>query len=221
VERTLLDRIKEPESGLGTGWRSWACCAMPMVFHAMPEPFRLMIVRKHLPAAPGWTLQPQVEGIVPAVLGATIARADAVGGRVRLELDLQGDRKQILMADHAGTGYQVDMRKLAFFGPAVLDRLNCVNQTPRLSRWFESSIPGLHFVGTAAANSFGPMMRFAYGAGFVSRRLAGYLARKSPRGSVRSGAASSGLWAKPTLAGALSQLSGVPGAQLGRPVRRP
>jgi hypothetical protein len=113
----------------------------------------------------------------------------------------------VLMADHviAGTGYRVDMRKQAFFGPSVLDRLNCVNQTPRLSRWFESSIPGLHFVGTVAANSFGPMMRFAYGAGFVSRRLARYLARKSPRGSVRSGAASSGPWAKPTLAGAPSQ----------------
>jgi hypothetical protein len=45
------------------------------------------------------------------------------------------------------------------------------------------------------------MMRFAYGAGFVSRRLSGYLARKSPRGSLRSGAASGTQWAKPTLAG--------------------
>jgi thioredoxin reductase len=203
VERTLWDRLREPESGLGTGWRSWACCAMPMVFHAMPEAFRVMIVRKHLPAAPGWTLQPQVEGIVPTVLGATIARADAVGSRVRLELDLQDDRKHVLMADHviAGTGYRVDMRRLAFFGPDVLDRLDCVNHTPRLSRWFETSIPGLHIVGTAAANSFGPMMRFAYGAGFASRRLSGYLARKATRGSVRSGAASSSPWAKPTLAG--------------------
>jgi hypothetical protein len=178
-QRTLLERIKEPESGLGTGWRSWACCAMPMVFHAMPEPFRLLVVRKHLPAAPGWTLQPQVDGIVRTVLGATIAYADAVGGRVRLGLDLQTGTRQVLMADHviAGTGYRVDMRRLAFLGPAVLDRLDCVNNTPRLSRWFESSVPGLHFVGTAAANSFGPMMRFAYGAGFASRRLSSHLVR--------------------------------------------
>jgi hypothetical protein len=202
AERTLLDRIREPESGLGTGWRSWACCTMPSVFHAMPEAFRVMIVRKHLPAAPGWTLQPQVDGIVPTVLGATIARADAVGGRVRLELDLLGGKKQIVMADHviAGTGYRVDMRRLAFFGPEVLDRLDCVNYTPRLSRCFESSIPGLHFVGTAAANSFGPMMRFAYGAGFTSRRLSRHLARTAARGSVRAGA-SSASWEKATLAG--------------------
>jgi hypothetical protein len=203
TERTLWDRIKEPESGLGTGWRSWACCAMPLVFHAMPESFRVMVVRKHLPAAPGWTLQPQVEGIVPIMTGASIARADAVGGRVRLELDLLDGGKQVVTADHvvAGTGYRVDMRRLAFFGRDVLDRLDCVEHTPRLSRWFESSIPGLHFVGTAAANSFGPMMRFAYGAGFASRRLSGHLLRTAPRGSVRPGAATSGRLGKPTLAG--------------------
>ncbi|HEY1412067.1 MAG TPA: FAD-dependent oxidoreductase, partial [Rhodopila sp.] len=129
TERTLWDRIKAPESGLGTGWRSWACCAMPMVFHAMPEAFRVMIVRKHLPAAPGWTLQPQVDGIVPTITGALISQAEAVDGRVRLELDMLEGGKRIVTADHviAGTGYKVDMRRLAFFGPDVLDRLDCVN----------------------------------------------------------------------------------------------
>jgi hypothetical protein len=202
-ERTLWDRIKEPESGLGTGWRSWACCAMPLVFHAMPEAFRLMVVRKHLPAAPGWTLQPQVDGIVPTILGATIGRAAEVGGRVRLELDILGGTKRVVTADHviAGTGYRVDMRRLPFLGQAVLDRLDCVNHTPRLSRWFESSIPGLHVVGTAAANSFGPLMRFAYGAGFVSPHVSGHLVRALAHGSVRSETAASGRWVKPTLAG--------------------
>jgi thioredoxin reductase len=192
-ERTLMARLREPESGLGTGWRSWACCAMPMVFHAMPEPFRLMVVRKHLPASPGWTLKPQVDGIVPTITGATIARARASGDRVRLELSRQGGETQILTVDHviAGTGYRVDMRRLMFFGPEILDRLDCVEHTPRLSRWFETSVPGLHIVGTAAANSFGPMMRFAYGAGFVSRRVSRYLARTPARGVVRPDAAAS------------------------------
>ncbi len=203
TERSLWERIKEPESGLGTGWRSWACCWMPMVFHAMPESFRVMVVQKHLPAAPGWTLQPQVDGIVPTITGALIAQADSVDGRVRLELDLRDGGKQVVIADHviAGTGYKVDMRKLPFFGPEVLERLDCVNFTPRLSRWFETSIPGLHVVGTAAANSFGPMMRFAYGAGFASRRLSRHLARSAARGAVRSGTAPSARWSKPTLAG--------------------
>ena len=200
-ERTLLERIKEPESGLGTGWRSWACCTMPMLFHAMPEAFRMMVVRKHLPAAPGWTLQPQVDGIVPTILGATIGRAEIVGGRVQLELNLREGTKRVLTTDHvfAGTGYRVDMRRLAFLGPAVLDQLDCVENTPRLSRWFESSVPGLHFVGTVASNSFGPMMRFAYGAGFASRRLSTHFARTLAQGRVRSGNTPQNQWAKATL----------------------
>jgi hypothetical protein len=201
ADRSLWEKIKQPESGLGTGWRSWACCTMPMVFHAMPEAFRVMIVQKHLPAAPGWTLSSQVDGIVPTITGALISRADPVNGRVRLELDMRDGGKRVITIDHvvAGTGYRVDMTKLPFFGPEILDQLSCVNRTPRLNRWFETSIPGLHFVGTAAANSFGPMMRFAYGAGFVSRRLSHFLARTAARGSVRSEITSSAAWTKPTL----------------------
>jgi hypothetical protein len=37
-------------------------------------------------------------------------------------------------------------------------------------------VPGLHFIGPAAANSFGPMLRFAAGAEFTSRRLSRHLA---------------------------------------------
>ncbi len=201
--RTWLDRIKEPESGLGTGWRSWACCAMPGVFHAMPERFRLMVVRKHLPAAPGWTLQPLVDGVVPTIAGATIARARESGGRVNLELALRGGGTKALTADHviAGTGYRVDMRRLAFLGQEILDRLNCIDHTPRLSRRFESSIPGLFFVGTAAANSFGPMMRFAYGANFAAKRLTEYLSHSQMRGSVRRDRVQPSEWTKQGLAG--------------------
>jgi hypothetical protein len=167
----------------------------------MPEAFRLMVVRKHLPAAPGWTLKPQVDGIVSTLLGASIGRAEAVGGRVRLALDRAGGERKILTADHviAATGYRVDMRRLSFFGPAVLDRLDCVQDTPRLTRHFESSIPGLYFVGTAAANSFGPMLRFAYGAGFTSRRLAGHLKHVYNPHKVRREADAG--WSKANLAG--------------------
>jgi len=61
----------------------------------------------------------------------------------------------------------------------LLQRLEHVNQTPILSTHFESSIEGLFFVGPIAANSFGPLMRFAFGAGFASRRLTLALGRLS------------------------------------------
>ena len=37
-----------------------------------------------------------------------------------------------------------------------------------------------------AANSFGPLLRFAYGAGFASRRLSQYLARTQIRHALRA-----------------------------------
>jgi hypothetical protein len=42
---------------------------------------------------------------------------------------------------------------------------------------FESTVPSLYFVGVTAANTFGPLLRFAYGAGFAAPRLSKHLAR--------------------------------------------
>ena len=39
-------------------------------------------------------------------------------------------------------------------------------------------MPGLFFVGNAAAMSFGPLMRFMYGDAFAARRLGRRLSRK-------------------------------------------
>jgi hypothetical protein len=33
-------------------------------------------------------------------------------------------------------------------------------------------VPGLHFVGAAAAESFGPLMRFVAGSGYAARSVA-------------------------------------------------
>jgi hypothetical protein len=45
-----------------------------------------------------------------------------------------------------------------------------------VSSEFESSVPGLYFLGPIAANSFGPVMRFAFGADFTARRISRHLA---------------------------------------------
>ena len=52
-----------------------------------------------------------------------------------------------------------------------------VKGSPVLSSSFESSVPGIYFAGVAAANSFGPVMRFAFGAGFAARRLTETMAK--------------------------------------------
>jgi len=63
------------------------------------------------------------------------------------------------------------MERLTFLSPNIRSKLNVIDGAPILSSTFESSIPGLYFVGIAAANSFGPVMRFAFGAGFAAERL--------------------------------------------------
>jgi hypothetical protein len=77
------------------------------------------------------------------------------------------------VADHviAATGYKVDLERLTFLSSEIRSQLKSVANTPVLSSNYESSLPGLYFVGVAAANSFGPVMRFAFGADFAARTV--------------------------------------------------
>lgn len=182
-ERTLVNRITAPESGLGTGWRSLACCVAPMVFHQMPRDFRHMIVRKHLGPAPGWTSREEVERNVNVMLGARICGSERKGDTAVVTFDMLDGTKKTVEAEHviSATGYKVDMRRLRWIAPNVLQKMELADCSPVLSRHFETTVPGLFVLGTAAANSFGPMLRFAYGAGFTSKRLSRYLTRTAAR----------------------------------------
>jgi hypothetical protein len=88
------------------------------------------------------------------------------------------------VADHiiSATGYKVDVRRLDFLAPQILSQLKTIENTPILSASMESSVPGLYFMGVASANSFGPVMRFAFGAKFAAPHLAKVLTRSiSPK----------------------------------------
>jgi hypothetical protein len=63
------------------------------------------------------------------------------------------------------------MDRLKFLAPGVRSKIKTVSDTPVLKSNFESSVPELYFVGLAAANSFGPVMRFAFGASFAAETL--------------------------------------------------
>jgi hypothetical protein len=180
-ERTLWQRMKHPRSGLGPGWRSRLCTDAPLIFHFMPEAFRLEVVRRHLGPAAGWPMRDKVIGRVPVLSGHQLISAAVADGLPALALRRHGDDDVVIQVDHiiAATGYRVDIRRLDFLEEPLLQRLEHVNQTPILSTHFESSIEGLFFVGPIAANSFGPLMRFAFGAGFASRRLMLALGRLS------------------------------------------
>jgi cation diffusion facilitator CzcD-associated flavoprotein CzcO len=171
--RSLWERIRHPQSGLGPGLRSRLFANSPMVFHHLPERFRVEAVRRTLGPSGGWFIRDKVIGKVPLHLGVTPQRADIQNGRVHLMVRAANGDEREIVTEHiiAATGYRVDLQRLKFLDSDIRARLKALNGAPVLSSTFESSIPGLYFVGVAAANSFGPVMRFAFGAGFAARTL--------------------------------------------------
>jgi hypothetical protein len=83
-----------------------------------------------------------------------------------------------IATDHliAATGYRVDLQRLRFLDNNLCRRVRTVGSMPFLSTHFESSIRGLYFAGLAAAGSFGPLLRFVYGAEFAARRISQHIA---------------------------------------------
>jgi hypothetical protein len=69
------------------------------------------------------------------------------------------------------TGYRVDVRKYEFLSDSLLSAVRLNDGYPVLGTGFESSIPGLHFLGAPAAWSYGPLMRFVAGADFAARAV--------------------------------------------------
>jgi hypothetical protein len=166
-------KIKRPKSGIGPGWRLRFLADAPMAFHYLPESLRLEAVRRVLGPSGGWFAKEKVIGKVPLLLGQTPERAEIRDGRVVLHLRADDGTKREVVTEHviAATGYKVDIDRLKFLDPEIRENLKVVGGSPALSSGFESSIPGLYFAGLTAANSFGPVMRFAFGAGFAARTL--------------------------------------------------
>jgi pyruvate/2-oxoglutarate dehydrogenase complex dihydrolipoamide dehydrogenase (E3) component len=151
---------------------------VPGLFRHLPEELRLRIVRRHLGPAPGWPMKERVAGKIPMRMGVSDLAAEIKGGKVRLTFTNADGGCGEVVADHvvAATGYRVDVERLGLLHDDLRSRIRAVENTPVLSANFESSVPGLYFVGIAAANSFGPMMRFAFGAAYTARKLARHLA---------------------------------------------
>jgi thioredoxin reductase len=184
--RSLWQRIRHPKSGLGPGLRSRFYATAPNLFRYLPERRRLRIVRWHLGPSSGWFTKDKVIGKVPLVLGSTLQGAEVRDGKVHLTLCTADGAVREVVTEHviAATGYKVDVERLQFLSPELRRQLRVVEGSPVLSSTFESSIPGLYFVGVAAASSFGPSMRFAVGAQFTARRITKALAKSVSRDRV-------------------------------------
>ena len=173
TKRSLWQRIRNPQSGLGPGLKSRFFCDAPRLFRHMPEKWRLQTVRTHLGPSGGWFIKDRLMEQVPLLLGFVVEQATMKGQAACLMLrGVDGSSREVL-ADHviAATGYKVDTERLAMLSSDIRTRIKTLDGSPELSSTFESSVPGLYFVGVSAANSFGPLMRFAFGADFAARNI--------------------------------------------------
>ncbi|MGB9067701.1 MAG: FAD-dependent oxidoreductase [Candidatus Acidiferrales bacterium] len=111
---------------------------------------------------------------IPILTDRFVETAAPSGGKLHLRLN-DGSVRDV---DHVllGTGYRVDVTRYPFL-PSELSRdIAQVNGFPTLTTGFESSIPGLHFLGAPSAWNFGPLMFFVCGTDYAARRLARYFA---------------------------------------------
>jgi thioredoxin reductase len=177
--RSQWQQIRHPQSGLGPGMRSRFFANSPALFYYLPERLRLEAVRKSLGPSGGWFIRDKVVGKLPLHLGCTPQSAEVKDGRVHLSVQAADGSRREIVTEHiiAATGYKVNLERLKFLKPEIRSQLKTVSGSPVLSSTFESSMPGLYFAGVAAANSFGPVMRFAFGAGFAARTLTRALAK--------------------------------------------
>jgi pyridine nucleotide-disulfide oxidoreductase len=175
--RSLATRVREPIAGLGNGWSCWFYSNAPGAFRHLPAPARTEIVGRALGPSGAWWLHDRVMGRVPIHLGREVREATAENGGVRLRLARRGGGTEEIRTEHviAGTGFPVDVTRLGFIDPALAAGLARRRGAPILSKDFESSVHGLHFIGLAAASTFGPACRFVHGARFTARRLTGHL----------------------------------------------
>ncbi|HWA29829.1 MAG TPA: NAD(P)-binding domain-containing protein [Rhizomicrobium sp.] len=180
-DASVWNRLRNPPSTIGPGWRSFICMKFPYLFRFLPERFRLAVVKRHLGPASGWFMRQRIEGHVERLLGHTLDAARMMGDKVLLRLtDARGEARTIA-CDHvaAATGYRPDLRRVPFMSEYLLSRIATTGSAPKLSGRFETTVPGLYVIGPASANSFGPLMRFMTGAEYAAPVLAKHLARKA------------------------------------------
>jgi FAD-dependent urate hydroxylase len=134
-----------------------------------------MVLRAVRPAGADW-LRPRLNR-VRITTGREVIRAEELDGRLRITLNDQTRRT----VDHAilATGYRVDISRYDFLAPELLAAIRRMQGYPILGSGFESSVPGLHFLGASSGWSFGPLMRFVSGTDYSSRAVTNYVLGES------------------------------------------
>jgi cation diffusion facilitator CzcD-associated flavoprotein CzcO len=177
--RPLWARIKDPISVLGQSRKGWILEKLPLVAHFIPTHRRVRFFGGYLGPESPWWIKDRVLGRVPINLQQEVVDAEVTSNGVRLAMRISDNTLRNVEVDYAiaGTGYEFDVARVNFLGDTLKRDICRTDRAPILNLNFESSVPGLHFVGPLSSMSFGPLVRFVAGADFTVRRLARYLAQ--------------------------------------------
>ena len=175
----FLRELRAPQAGMGNGWLNWLHEHFPYSFHRLPRNTRdHFLDTRHGSTGSPW-LQPRIINKVTLHEGVTVKSAEEVHNRVVLTFT----DETVLEVDHVilATGYKTDVRRLPMLAPSLVDRLKTYLNAPVLNSYFESSIPGLYFVGFSAARSFGFLYRFVIGDDAAAKRVARAVTKRVAR----------------------------------------
>ncbi|MFD6436385.1 FAD-dependent oxidoreductase [Streptomyces venezuelae] len=183
--RPWWESLRAPHTGLGCGWHNKFYADTPGLFRMLPEPARARVAADALGPAGAWWIRDRVEPRIEVRVGHRIASAESVGGRVRVNTVAATGGGLSFATDHiiAATGFRATADRIGVLPPELRDGLRCLTDgTPYVSDRFETSHPGLFLAGLTTASSFGPAMRFVYGAAFTAERLVRGVQRHVRRG---------------------------------------
>ncbi|MFJ2769374.1 NAD(P)-binding domain-containing protein [Streptomyces sp. NPDC087300] len=173
-QRPWWQSLRAPHTGLGCGWHNWFYARTPHLFRRLPEEVRAQVAASALGPAGAWWIRERVESGVETLVGRQVRTAEAVGGRIHVTTSGTDGAGPSFTTDHiiAATGFRATTRRIDVLDRELrLDLASLADESPYVSTAFETSRPGLFLAGLTTASSFGPAMRFVYGASFTAARL--------------------------------------------------
>lgn len=174
--RPLLERLRSPKAGIAPGWFNWQLEHFPYNFQHLPRSVKdrlLSGIASYGPMGAAW-LKPRVIGQVDIHELQHVQQTKEVDDGVEVRLS----NNKTLKADHIilATGYRANIRHLPMVHSSLLSKIRTYRNAPILNDRFESSVPGLYFVGFTSVLSCGPLFRFIVGTDATARRVASSVA---------------------------------------------
>jgi thioredoxin reductase len=174
--RPLIEQLKAPTAGIANGWKNWILEYVPYLFYRFPQPKKDRYLKNHYNAAASDWLRDRTIDKVDIRENQKITEMQAADNGVAVTLS-NGDHLEV---DHVmlSTGYAVNLQNLPMLDQDLAAQVHTDADIPILSHYFESSVPGLYFIGLSSIRAFGPLYRFVLGNKAAARRVASSVSRR-------------------------------------------